>query len=162
MMRTLASAAAGVWLGGMIVIAIVASTTFGVLRTTDVSHPNTIAGKVMAKNFERFDRVQLACGGILGTWQAVALLAGQRSKRDIGRTVLIAAAVTLMLVSVLYMTPKIVALQPTLSSAESDAAVKAAFDEFHQTAVRLSQASLLFVLAIVLEMAWPQGKKVNL
>ncbi len=162
MMRTLATAAGGVWLGGMVVIAVVASTTFGVMRTTDVPHPNTIAGKVMAKNFERFDRVQLVCGGVLGVWQLAALLTGQRHKRDIVRATLIAVAIALMLVSVLHMTPKIVALQPTLITGESDAAVKAAFDDFHQTAVRLSQASLLVVLTIVLEMAWPQGKKASL
>lgn len=161
MMRTFATAAAGVWLGGMVVIAIVASTTFGVMKTADVSHPNTIAGKVMAKNFERFDRVQLVCGGILGVWQLAELLAGKRCKRDIVRAVLIAVAIALMLVSVLHMTPKIAALQPTLIIGETDTAVKAAFDDFHKTAVRLSQASLLVVLTIVVEMAWPPGKKAN-
>ncbi|MEK6643434.1 MAG: DUF4149 domain-containing protein [Planctomycetota bacterium] len=155
LLRTLATAAAGVWLGGMIVIAIVASTTFGVMRTTDVARPNTIAGQVKAKNFARFDRVQLVCGGLLASWQVASFLSGQRSRRDVMRSVLIALAVTQMLVSALHMTPKIASMQPALGAADSEVVVKAAFDDFHKSAVLLSQATMLIVLAVLLEMTWP-------
>ena len=55
--QAIATTAGGVWLGGMVLMAIVASTTFGVMRTTGVEHPDSIAGQVMAKNFARFDTV---------------------------------------------------------------------------------------------------------
>jgi hypothetical protein len=156
LLRAIACTAAGVWLGAIVVIAIVAQTTFSVMPTTGVAHPNTVAGQVMARNFSRFDMVQLACGAVLAVWQLVELAAGRRSRRDLVRAVLIIAACVLMLVSVFVMTPKITGMQSLLSSPDSESAVKAAFAEFHGTAVRISQLTMMLVLAIALEMAWPR------
>lgn len=159
LLRAVACTAAGVWLGAIIVIAIVAQTTFAVMPTTGVDRPNTVAGQVMARNFARFDSVQVACGGILALWQALELAAGRRARRDLARAVLIIAASVTMLVGVFVMTPKITNLQPLMSAADSESAVKTAFADFHRTAVRLSQATMFLVLVIALEMAWPRQQR---
>lgn len=153
--RAIATAAAGVWLGGMVLMAIVAQTTFQVMRTTGVEHPNSIAGQVMATNFTRFDTVQMICAGVLVAWQTAHLALGGRSARDWLRLGLIIAAAGLLAYSIRVLTPQITHLQPVLQSANPDVAVKALFDKFHETAVLISKINLFLLLFIVIELAWP-------
>lgn len=153
--RALAHTAAGVWLGGIIVIAIVAQTTFSVMRTTNVDKPNAIAGEVMARNFSRFDIVQICCAATLLAWQVVSLAAQNRGPRDWMRFTLIAVAGGLLAYNVAVLTPKIIEIQPLLARADSEEAIHAAFHDFHHTAVRVSQAMLFVILYITIEMAWP-------
>lgn len=154
--RAIAQAAAGVWLGGMILIAIVAQTTFGVMRTTGVDRPNAVAGQVMARNFLRFDRVQLVCVCVLVAWQAAALILRPPAARDVVRSLLIVAAAGLFLYSSQTLTPRILDLQPVMAAADPDAAMTERFDEFHETAVRIAQVNLVLVLFITIEMALPR------
>ena len=154
--QAIATTAGGVWLGGMVLMAIVASTTFGVMRTTGVEHPDSIAGQVMAKNFARFDTVQMTCAGVLVAWQIVHMAFGGRHGRDWLRLGLIVAAAGLLAYSVRVLTPQITDLQPALQSADPDVAMKAAFDKFHSTAVRISKINLILLLVIVVEMALPR------
>src|SRR5262245_32536082 len=106
--RALAHTAAGIWLGGIIVIAIVAQTTFGVMRTTDVEKPDSVAGQVMARNFGRFNVVQSTCAAILVTWQIVSLGFCGRSVREWLRLSIIVAAAGLLAYEVAVVSPKIV------------------------------------------------------
>lgn len=154
-LRALAHTAAGIWLGGMVMLAIVAPTTFGVIRAIGVDNPNSVAGQVMAKIFRRFDMVQLLCAAVLLLWVSVSLLARRRTLRDILRGGLIVLAACLMLYSAWYMTPRITDLQPLLAQPDPDAAMKQSFDAFHATAVRISQAVLVLLLALNIEMALP-------
>lgn len=154
-LRALAHTAAGIWLGGMVMLAIVAPTTFGVIRAIGVENPNAVAGQVMAKNFRRFDLVQMSCAAVLLPWVSVSLLARRRTLRDILRAGLIVIAVCLMLYSVWYMTPRITDLQPVLAQPDPDVAMKQRFDSFHATAVRISQALLVILLVLNIEMALP-------
>ena len=158
-LRALACTAAGVWLGAIILIAIVAQTTFGVMPSTGVERPNTVAGRVMARNFARFDTVQMICGGVLLAAQGGILASARRTRRDALRTLFIAAACGLMLYSAWVMTPRITNMQPAIAAADSESAVKAEFADFHRTAVRLSQINLVLVLVLALELAWPQARK---
>ena len=154
-LRAIAQTAAGIWLGAIVMMAIVAPTTFSTMRTVGVEQPNTIAGKVMAKNFSRFDKVQMACGGILVAWQLASLVQGRRTARELARTLILAVAVGLMLYSAMVMTPKIADMQSDIAGPDAEAAVKAAFDSFHATAVRIAQIVMVLVLALNLEMALP-------
>lgn len=153
-LRMVATAAAGVWLGGMILIAIVAQTTFTVMRTTGVEHPNSIAGQVMARNFSKFDKVQLICAGILIVWQVLRLVMGRRTIADCLRMALILLATGLLVYSASVLTPKITGLQSAVAGPDPEAAVKAIFDDFHETAVRISKINLILVAGIIFSLAW--------
>lgn len=157
--RALAHTAAGIWLGGILVIAIVAQTTFGVMRTTGVEKPDMIAGQVMARNFGRFDVVQICCAATLLMWQTVSLAFRRRGPREWLRLSLIAAAAGLLAYQVTVLTPKIVNLQPLLAQADAEEAVRAVFRDFHQTAVRLSQALFVIVAAVMIEMSFPLSRR---
>lgn len=157
--QAIATAAAGVWLGGMVLMAIVAQTTFEVMRTTGVESPNSIAGQVMAKNFSRFDTVQMICAGVLIAWQIAHMALGGRHGRDWLRLGLIIVAAGLLTYSVNVLTPQITGLQPSLHTADPDAAMNAAFDKFHETAVLIAKINLFLLLFIVVEMAWPSKLK---
>lgn len=158
--RAIAIVAGGVWLGGMIVIgAIVAPTTFGVMRTLDVDHPNALAGQIMARNFARFDNVQLTCAAILLAWQILHMIAGGKTRRDWFRLALIVAAAGLLAYSVGVITPRILDLQPALTAADPEAAMRAHFDEIHNSAVRVAQAILFCVFVVVMEMTIPMNAR---
>ena len=157
-LRALATTAAGVWLGGMILIAIVAQTTFGTMRNTGVDQPNSVAGQVMARNFSRFDTVQSICAGVLVCYQALALIVGERSRQAWLRLGLILAASGLLLYGVLVLTPKIQNFQSAVVGPNAENAAKAIFDAFHASAVRVSKINLALVFLIALSLAWPSGR----
>lgn len=157
--QALACTSAGAWLGGMILMAIVAQTTFSVMRTTDVERPNAIAGRVMATNFKRFDTVQIVCAAIVAAWAMSRVLSRTRRRRDWIRAGLAAAACAILAYNAGVMTPRIESMQGDVAGADADAKVKAAFDSYHATAVRLAQANLLIVLTLALEIAAYRGGK---
>lgn len=152
-LQATACAAAGAWLGGMILMAIVAQTTFSVMRTTGVSQPNAIAGRVMATNFKRFDKVQIVCAVPVAAWAGTRLMSRSRQRRDWVRAGLAAAAGAILAYNAGVMTPRIESMQGDVAGADADARIKSAFDSYHSTAVRLAQANLLIVLALTLEIA---------
>jgi hypothetical protein len=157
--RALAHTAAGIWLGGIIAIAIVAQTTFGVIRTTGVEKPDMIAGQVMARNFGRLDVVQICCAATLLMWQTVSLAFRRRGARDWLRLSLICAAAGLLAYQVAVLTPKIVNLQPLLAQENAEEAVRSVFQDFHRSAVRVSQTLLVIVAAVMIEMALPLQRR---
>lgn len=159
-LRAIAIAAAGVWLGGMILIAIVAQTTFQTMRTTGVEHPDAVAGQIMAKNFTRFDKVQMACASVLFGSQLLQLAAGRRTWMDWFRFGLTLAAACVLAYSGAVLTPKIAGLQSAVAGADADAAVRAVFDDFHESAVRLSKINLCLVAVLLGTLAYvPPPKK---
>ncbi|MFQ5430617.1 MAG: DUF4149 domain-containing protein [Phycisphaerae bacterium] len=152
--HALATTAAGVWFGGMILIAIVAATTFGEMRKTGVDHPNAIAGQVMAKNFARFDTIQIVCAAVILLWQIMQLVIRGRTALDWLRLVPIVLASGLLAYSVCVLTPKILSLQSTVAGADAEAAARAVFDDFHRSAVRVSQINLVLLVVILITLAW--------
>lgn len=156
-LRVLATTAAGVWLGGMVLIAIVAQTTFSQMREVGVEHPNAIAGRIMAVNFSRFDVMQLACAGVLVVWQSARLLSGWRGLGDWLRAAAILSAVGLLGYSTQVLTPRILGLQGAVAGPDSEAEAKSVFDDFHHSAVRVSKANLVLVAGITFSLAWPHG-----
>ncbi|MFQ5422970.1 MAG: DUF4149 domain-containing protein [Phycisphaerae bacterium] len=153
--RAVAAAAAAVWLGTLLIMgAVVAPTTFGMMRESGIANPNTVAGHIMAKNFAKADRIELACAAVVVAWQIVSMLIGPRARRDWFRLILIVVAAALVLY-LATLTPKIADFQPALSSARPDVEVRAAFQQFHKAAVRVAQVELFLVLVLVMEMALP-------
>lgn len=150
--RSLQTLAAGAWLGGMILIAIVAATTFRVMRETDVASPNTIAGRVMAKNFQRFDLVQGACAVVLVIGQGVIIASNQRHAREWFHAVLIAAAGGLLIYSVVEITPKILEMQDAVGRPDPEAAVRVIFDSIHATSVKIAKVNLLVVAILTISL----------
>lgn len=157
--RVTSCVAAGIWLGGLIVIAIVAQTTFAVMRTTGVEQPNALAGKVMARNFARFDVLQGICAAALLAGATALALGGARNLRTASRLLLVLACCGLFAYSALVLTPGITQMQPSLQAVDADGAIKSAFDAFHARAVRVSQAIMLLVLILAVELAWPEGHR---
>ncbi len=148
LVRSIQTMAAGVWLGGMVLIAIVAATTFGEMRKTGVERPNAIAGRVMAVNFQRFDKVQSACAGMLIVGQCIVMAMGRRGGREWFHAGLIVACTGLLAYSMSVISPQILEMQSAVGSPDADAAVKAIFDKIHGTSVRVSQINL-FVIAVL-------------
>jgi len=159
LLRAIGAVAAGVWLGGIIVIAIVAQTTFRVMPTTGVAQPNAVAGQVMARTFGRFDVVQMICCGLLlATQIAFVCLVGGMA-RDWLRLAILLGAAGLLAYNVFVLTPKITNLQPLLQASDPEAAIKTVFAGFHDTAVRNSKILLVMVLALAVELASPRGTR---
>lgn len=157
--RAIAHTAAGIWLGGIIVIAIVAQATFSEMRNSGVERPNAVAGQVMARNFGRFNVVQISCAAALLLWQGAELALRRRGPREWFRFSLIVVATGLLAYHVVVLTPKIVDFQPLLAQPDAEEAIRAAFQEFHRTAVRVSQALLVIVATITIEMALPLSRR---
>lgn len=153
-MRSLATTAAGAWLGGMILVAIVAQTTFSEMRATGVEQPNAIAGRVMAKNFVRFDALQWVLAGTLVVAQIGRIALGERAGVEWLRLILGFGATGVLAYSALYLTPQIVNMQAAAAGPDPDAAVKAVFDSFHHTSVGLAKVNLVVVLMLVLSLSW--------
>lgn len=153
--RMLATTAAGVWLGGMILMPFVAAITFGEMRETGVAQPDSIAGQVMARNFQRFDRIQLICAGVLLAWQIAHLATAGRRMGDWLRLLLILMASGLLVYGVFVVTPRILSPQPEVARPDGELAAKAVFGDFHAAAVRIAKINLALVAAIALSLAWP-------
>lgn len=154
--RMLSIAAAGVWLGAMILIAIVAATTFGEMRTIEgIERPNYVAGRVMAKNFARYDRIQLFCAGVIVlSHVGLAAARGMRGG-DWLRAPLLAAALLVTLYGAFRLTPTIQNMQDAVAgAADPEAEVKRVFDGFHRTAVTLSKLNMALVAILLFSLAW--------
>ncbi len=153
--RALAALSAGAWLGGMILIAIAAQTTFEVMRTLDVDTPNTFAGRIMAVEFARFDRVQYACAAIVLLYSLAAVGNEMRQRRDVLRVILVVLACGLLCYSAFVVTPKILAMQDTVAGT-TDEAIREAFAEIHETSVLVAKINLFVVLLVAFELALPR------
>ena len=156
LLHALGTMAAGVWLGAMILIAVVAQTTFQTARTLGIASPDALAGKIMAANFTRYDKVQGICAAVLVVTQIVAPILRLRfSPRDRFRLCAIFAACIFFVYGAMVLTPQIQQLQGPIDSSGVDDAIRATFDQFHKSAVMLSKINLVILALIVLEMAWP-------
>ena len=156
-LHALGTLSAGVWLGAMVLIAVVAQTTFETTRTLGVASPEALAGKIMAANFTRYDKVQGICAAVLLVTQLIAPITRLRfSARDRIRIGFILGACILFAYSALVLTPQIKQLQGPIDSSGAEDGIRAVFDQFHKSAVLLSKINLILLAVIVLEMAWPR------
>lgn len=154
LLHSLAIVAAGVWLGGMIMIALVAANTFHTMNMIEVAHPSAAAGRIMAGNFGHFDTLQLACAGILVVGCGVGVLASRRKFGPLTRLILSLIATGAMLYSVQFLTPKLESLQHTVATADAESQAKKTFDEFHDSAVMISKINLALIGIVALSLGW--------
>ena len=155
--RALATLSVGAWLGGMILIAIAAQTTFEVMRTLGVATPDAFAGRIMAVEFVRFDKMQFICAALLVAYQIAQTIIGPRTGRDIFRFVLIVLACGFLCYSAFVVTPKILGMQDEVAGT-TDEALRATFDAIHETSVLMAKLTMLVVLLIGFELALPRRK----
>ena len=153
-LHTLCTIAAGVWLGGMILIAMVAMNTFRVMRSLDVASPDAFAGRIMAENFASFDKVQLICAAVLLAGLGLTALIVRWRAATVVRLCLAIAATGVLVYSVQFLTPRITALQADVAAAQSDSEVRRIFEEFHASAVTLSRINLALLSVLLVSLAW--------
>ncbi len=153
-LHTLSIIAAGIWLGGMIVIALVAMNTFRTMRTIYVANPDAAAGQIMAGNFEYFDTVQLACAAVLVIGTGISALVSRRKFGPLTRLILSLIATGALIYSVQFITPKIEAMQHTVATADAESQVKQTFDEIHESAVMISKLNLALIGLVAFSLGW--------
>ncbi len=155
LLHTLAVLAAGVWLGGMILVAIAAQSTFSVLNAEEnLAQPNAIAGRVMAPTFGKFDKVQLSCAVALIVATGCTVILARRKIGPILRFAMVCVATGFLIYSVQFLSPKILDMQNDVAGAKSDSEIRAAFDEFHESAVFISKVNLALVSFTLIGLAW--------
>ncbi len=155
LLHTLAVLAAGVWLGGMILVAIAAQSTFSVLNAEEkLAQPNAIAGRVMAPTFSKFDKVQLSCAVVLLIGTGCVTVLARRKGGPMLRFLMVGVATGFLVYSVQFLSPQILAMQDDVAGANSDAEIRAAFDEFHESAVFVSKVNLALVSLTLIGLAW--------
>lgn len=155
LLHMLCSLAAGVWLGGMILIGpIVAGNTFKIMRTIDVAYPDAAAGKIMAKNFSNFDTIQLVCAGVLIVGLAIIAATARRKFGPLARLLMALVASGTLIYSVQFLTPKITSMQDEVATAENASDIRNTFDEFHESAVTIAKINLTLIALVALSLGW--------
>ncbi|MCB9858229.1 MAG: DUF4149 domain-containing protein [Phycisphaerales bacterium] len=151
----LCTLAAGVWLGGMVMIGpFVAKNTFQVMPKIVAEHPNAAAGKIMAKNFSDFDMVQLICAGVLIVGLGILAVGARRKFGPIMRLLMTLVASGTLIYSVQFLTPKITSMQDVVATAENESDIKRTFDEFHESAVMIAKVNLALIAVVLLSLGW--------
>lgn len=153
-LHTLSIIAAGVWLGGMILMIFVAMNTFQIMRTIDVEYPNAAAGRIMAVNFGHLDMIQLICAAILVIGTGISALVSRRKFGPLTRLVLSLIATGALIYSVQFITPKIEAMQHKVATADAESQAKKTFDEFHDSAVMISKLNLALISLVAFSLGW--------
>lgn len=156
LLHMLATLAAGVWVGGMVLIGpIIAKNTFEIMREKiDVAYPNAAAGRIMAVNFQQFDTVQLACAGVLLVCLAISAVLARQKFGPITRLLMALVATGMLIYSVQFLTPKIASMQKDVATAADESAVRKSFDEFHESAVRVAKINLSLLVLVTLSLGW--------
>lgn len=155
LMHILATLAAGVWLGGMILVAIAAQSTFVVLNAEDhIAQPNAVAGRVMAPTFSKFDKVQLICAAVLLFGTGVSAVLARRKLGPVLRLIAVGVATGFLIYSVQFLSPQILDMQSDIAGAKTDSEIRAAFDQFHDSAVMISKINLALVSFTLIGLAW--------
>lgn len=151
----LCTLAAGVWLGGMVLIGpFVAKNTFQIMPTIVAEHPSAAAGRIMAKNFSDFDTIQLVCAGVLIVGLGVLAVTARRKFGPVTRLLMALVASGTLIYSVQFLTPKITSMQDVVATAENESDIKKTFDDFHESAVTIAKINLTLVAIVLLSLGW--------
>ena len=112
------------------------------------------AGKIMAVNFGSFDKIQLGCAGVLLLCLGVTAALSRKKFGPVFRLVLAIFAAAALIYSVQFLTPKIESLQATVATAEAESEAQKTFDEFHDSAVRISTINLGLLAVVLISLGW--------
>lgn len=135
-----------IWLGGMIVVgAVVAPATFGVLQAWDPETGRVLAGQVFGEVLRRFHLVAYAAGLILLITITVQRLIGPKPRGYGIRAALIVVMLGVTMYSGLIVGPRIDALQRAgpgpVNRLAADDPRRQEFDRLHQLSERLLSAA---------------------
>lgn len=154
-LHMLSTLAVAIWLGGMFFLGpFVAKNTFQIMPSIVSEHPRAAAGKIMAKNFTDFDKVQFVCAGVLLLSLGITALVADRKFGPITRLVLALVATMLLVYSAEFVTPKLLSMQDEVAQVEEGSAVQKKFDEIHESSVRVSGANLILLAILTLSIGW--------
>jgi uncharacterized membrane protein len=152
--RYAALAALVVWLGGMLVLAlVVAPSTFRALEAADPLSGRVQAGLAFGAILRQFHLVSYACGAILLVGLFVMKFIGPPPRAFIPRASIAALMLAMTLYSGLLVGPEIDDLQAHIEGsvthlAESDPR-RARFDELHQTSTTLMAVNMALGLVLL-------------
>ena len=143
-----------VWLGGMIVLgALVAPATFGVLQASDPVGGRQLAGDVFGAIITRFHYVAYAMGAILLVSLVAMRLIGPKPAACTIRIALIAAMLGVALYSGVFVLRDIHTIQQVSPGGVSQLTPadprRARFDELHQLSTRLMLLNLAGTLLLL-------------
>lgn len=121
-----------VWLGGIVVIAaLVAPVTFGVLQAQVPAGGRALAGGVMTELFRRFYLVAVTCGVVLLVSFVAQAVLGPRPRQFAIRTAIAAAMLAFTVYGGSVVSPRLNRLRSAVSAASPDDPVRAQFGRLH-------------------------------
>jgi uncharacterized membrane protein len=143
-----------VWLGGMVLLgAIVAPTTFGVLQTIEPITGRALAGELFGAVLSRFHYVAYAAGAVLLLTLAVIAVLGPRPASYAIRSAIIAAMLGVALYSGLVVLRQIDAIQREVGRLPSQLpagdARRVEFDALHLLSTRLMMFNIAGALVLL-------------
>jgi hypothetical protein len=143
-----------VWLGGIIVLgALVAPTTFGVLEAAAPDAGRALAGELFGTLVARFHYVEYAAGGVLLVTLAAMRLLGPRPAHFAIRVGIVAAMLAVAIYSGIVVLGGIDAIQQDVGLLPSRLplgdARRVAFDALHLLSERLMLVDLAGALALL-------------
>ena len=154
-LHMLSTLAVAIWLGGMFFLGpFVAKNTFQIMPSIVSEHPRAAAGKIMAKNFTDFDRVQFACAGVLLVTLGISAMVADRKFGPITRLLFALVATSLLVYSAEFITPKLLSMQDAVAQVEDGSALQQKFDEIHKSSVRIASINLPLLAIITMSLGW--------
>lgn len=137
--------ATAVWLGGLTILgAIVAPVIFR-------NVPTPSAADAMTLVFRRFDKIAMACAGIVlavEAWRSFSRVDGPRTKLDVARIAVAAIAAALAVGQGIVISPKIAALHEA-GAIRGLEALGRQLEATHTLAENDAKAQLVFLIALV-------------
>jgi len=152
--RYLTRLALVVWIGGMILLgAIVAPSTFGVLQATDPVNGRVLAGAVFGDVLRHFHLVAYGCGLALAAGLIVMKLVGPPPRAFPVRLAIVAAMLAVAVYSGVPVTREIESLQATvqgpIAALPATDARRVRFDRLHATSTTLMTINLALGLVLL-------------
>ena len=143
-----------VWLGGMLLLgAIVAPTTFGVLQSQSPTEGRALAGAVFGATLARFHWVSYGAGLVLLLSLALSAVLGPRPVAFSRRVAVIAIMLTLSLYSGLRVGPRADAIRRETAGVPSALSAndprRTEFDRLHQLSTWLMMTNVLGGLVLL-------------
>jgi len=145
---SLALLAAGVWLGGIVVLgAVVAPTVFGIV-------PAPTSADAMTIVFTSFDKIAMTAAAIIAVCEVVGTRARAKSptRIDIARLAVIGVAGALAVVQGLWLSPTIVALHRA-GAVRGSGELGMKLDRFHSWSETCGKTESLLLVALVVLLA---------
>jgi uncharacterized membrane protein len=143
-----------VWLGGMVLLgAVVAPTTFGVLQASEPTNGRALAGALFGEVLARFHYVAYGAGAVLLVSLAVMAVLGPRPRGFAVRVAIVGVMLLIALYSGVIVLGTIDAIQQEVGMLPSRLPVgdgrRIRFDQLHQLSTRLMVVNIIGALVLL-------------